>query len=306
MIATADCCKEDPLAQRGGPVVHAHMDSDSEDEGNTGVMHHHPLHATSSSGGPFSLVLDDLRRMEYPLPPIEEILLRDSHNNHPHAHKKDKQQQHSQSQVQQAQAQAQAQQQRMVNAAMSVGHSHAMAAVNQADHPNAGGMNMLSAVPQGVSVSVPVNVNVPTANNNAFLSATLIGRSGHCCLLTDSQDFTVRRHQLKVLSEEFSDVDFVKFIESSVLRCPGGSIIAYNAVSAQMSGKMKQLLVRLMELERSHADGVMTCKQKDFVRAMDIIPGVAERGNEADETVMRARIRAEEISNCVHRLLSQL
>ncbi len=317
MLATADCCKEDAHGRVGGVGggTHSHaMDSDSEDEGNTGVPsagygHHsgavHPGVGASSgvSVGPFSLVLEDLRRMEYPLASIEDSLLRGDAQHQgtgPIGSKKDS----AANKAAAAQQQAAQAQQRMLahaqaQAAQAVGHTHGMSAV-PGEHPNgAVTANMLGGV-VGVPV-VPMTHSV--AVNNPFLTNALIGRSGHCCLLTDSQDFAVRRHQLKVLSEEFSDVDFVKFIESSVMR---GGAISYNTISAPMFGKMKQLLVRLVELERSHADGVMTCKQKDFVRAMEIIPGVAERGNEADETVMRARMRAEEISGCVHRLLTQL
>jgi hypothetical protein len=68
---------------------------------------------------------------------------------------------------------------------------------------------------------------------------------------------------------------------------------------------MKQLLVRLVELERSYAEGVMACKQKDLARSLDIITGTMDR-NEPDETISRARSRAEEISGCVHRVLTQL
>ncbi len=39
------------------------------------------------------------------------------------------------------------------------------------------------------------------------LLASLIGRTGSCCLLTDSHDISVRRHQLRILSEEFPDID---------------------------------------------------------------------------------------------------
>lgn len=137
-------------------------------------------------------------------------------------------------------------------------------------------------------------------NSNSLLHA-LIGRNGVCCLLTDSHDFSVRRHQLKVLSEEFVDIDFVKFIESTAR----GGIISYNNITAPMFAKMKQLLVRLVELERTYAEGVIACKQKDLVRSVDIITGTMER-NEMDETIGRARSRAEEISGCVHRLLTQL
>ena len=144
------------------------------------------------------------------------------------------------------------------------------------------------------------SMNDMAINPNSLLNA-LIGRNGACCLLTDSHDFSVRRHQLKVLCEEFPDIDFVKFIEST----GRGGIISYNNITAPMFGKMKQLFVRLVELERTYAEGVIACKQKDIARSVDIVTGTMDR-NEIDETIARARSRAEEISGCVHRILTQL
>jgi hypothetical protein len=134
------------------------------------------------------------------------------------------------------------------------------------------------------------------------LLASLIGRNGSCCLLTDSHDFYVRHHQLRILCDEFVDIDFIKFIES----CSRGGMVSYNAITVQLAPKIKTLLLRLADLERAYADNVFNCKQKDYPRAQDIITGLADRPNEIDDTITRARIRAEEISICVHRVVSQL
>jgi hypothetical protein len=134
------------------------------------------------------------------------------------------------------------------------------------------------------------------------LLASLIGRNGSCCLLTDSHDFYVRHHQLRILCDEFVDIDFIKFIES----CSRGGIVSYNAITVQLAPKIKTLLLRLADLERAYSDNVFNCKQKDYPRAQEIITGLGDRPTEIDDTITRARIRAEEISICVHRVVSQL
>jgi hypothetical protein len=142
------------------------------------------------------------------------------------------------------------------------------------------------------SDSIPVNMP-------ASLASSLLNRSGMCCLLTDSHDITVRRHQLKVLSEEFTDVDVLRFVEIFAR----GGMMAYNPISAQTSTRIKQLLIRLIDLERLYHENLMTCKRKDVVRAADIITGGADRAD-VDEMILRARNRGEELGVCVQRLLS--
>jgi hypothetical protein len=73
-----------------------------------------------------------------------------------------------------------------------------------------------------------------------------------------------------------------------------------------MAPKMKLLFVRLSEIERTYADGVFSCRQKDLPRAQEIITGMGDRPQEIDDTVSKARTRAEDISICVHRVISQL
>jgi hypothetical protein len=225
MIATADSCKSNPQLEAESSLG---PDSDSEEEDRL-----HSQMGLYKSSGPFSFILDDIRKMEINLGTIEDALLRGD--------------------------------------------------IKKDGFSGKRGNDQLSIAPN-------------------TLLASLIGRSGSCCLLTDSHDYTVRRHQLRILSEEFSDIDFVKFIES----CARGGIVSYNAITVQLAPKIKQLLLRLVDLERAYADGVFNCKQKDYPRAQEIITGMGDRGSEIDDTISRARIRADEIGICVHRVVSQL
>jgi hypothetical protein len=146
------------------------------------------------------------------------------------------------------------------------------------------------------------NPSNPSAGQPNVISA-LLGRTGNAsCLLTDSHDFSVRNHQLVHLQEEFPEIDFIAFLE----QCNKGGYISYTAITAQFAPLIKQLLVRLVDIERQYAEQVRASKQKDFMRASEVIVGTTNERNEIDETMIRAHTRAEDIQLVVHRIMSQL
>ena len=147
------------------------------------------------------------------------------------------------------------------------------------------------------SASVYTSAEPAATEHPSAGAAMLLGSGGSagCCLLTDTHNPAVRAHQLRVLSEEFPDVDVPSYFQA-----PSNNLNA---------NKVKQLLKYLCELEQSYADRVKSCKQVDAVRAADIIPDYvaatcADEGPDEDETVESARNRAGEIARCVHTLIA--
>ena len=162
-----------------------------------------------------------------------------------------------------------------------------------------------SGAPPGSSsakASASVHTNAePAASEHPSAGASMllgVGGSAGCCLLTDTHNPAVRAHQLRVLSEEFPDVDVPAYFQS-----PSNNLNA---------NKVKQLLKYLCELEQAYAERVKTCKHIDAVRAGEIAPdylavtGVdaVEGVGDEDETIESARNRANEIARCVHTLIA--
>lgn len=133
----------------------------------------------------------------------------------------------------------------------------------------------------------------PAASEISSPGARLLlgaGSASTCCLLTDTHNPAVRAHQLKVLSEEFPDVDFLAYIQARAR----GTLSNYDP-------KVKQLLQYLSELEQAYSEKVRLCKQKDTDRAMVIIPEFNEPSME-DEAVATARNRSGEIARVIQML----
>lgn len=133
----------------------------------------------------------------------------------------------------------------------------------------------------------------PAASEISSPGARLLlgaGGASTCCLLTDTHNPAVRAHQLKVLSEEFPDVDFLAYIQSRAR----GTVSSFDP-------KVKQLLKYLSELEQAYSEKVRLCKQKDTDRAAHIIPEFAEPGME-DESVATSRARSGEIARVIQML----
>ena len=143
-----------------------------------------------------------------------------------------------------------------------------------------------------VSASVSSSAEPAASESPSPGARLLLGNTATsvCCLLTDTHNPVVRAHQLKVLSEEFPDVDFLTFIQSR----------SRNAPSA-FDGKAKQLLKYLSELEQAYGEKVRMCKQKDTDRALHVIPEFSEPGIE-DESVAAARARSGEIARVIQML----
>lgn len=145
----------------------------------------------------------------------------------------------------------------------------------------------------------------PAASDTPSMGASMLlgsaGSSG-CCLLTDTHNPAVRAHQMRVLSEEFPDVDVSAYFQS-----PNNNPNA---------NKVRQLLKYLCELEQAYAERVRACKQKDAIRAAEIIPDYlmatninsmnleSGEGLQEDETIEAARSRAAEVVRCVHTLIA--
>lgn len=132
---------------------------------------------------------------------------------------------------------------------------------------------------------------------------------GQVCLLTDSHDVAVRQHQLHVLSEMFPEIDFSRFVEAFARWVMmSGSMTAqpmtaaYQSVLASQASKVQALLIRLVELERYNADAVFSSKQKDAHRSLEIIVGSADRSQDIDDVIARARSRSEDVTFVVRRL----
>mmetsp|Transcript_30495 Transcript_30495/g.51050 ORF Transcript_30495/g.51050 Transcript_30495/m.51050 type:complete len:892 (+) Transcript_30495:133-2808(+) len=132
----------------------------------------------------------------------------------------------------------------------------------------------------------PAAREIPSKGASLLLGT---GGSAGCCLLSDTHNPTVRAHQLKVLSDEFPDVDAHAYFQSPLSPTPNAT-------------KVKQLLKYLCELEQQYVERVKVSKQKDVTAAMAIIPDFtpATEVVEQDETVLSARSRAVEIIRCVH------
>ena len=145
----------------------------------------------------------------------------------------------------------------------------------------------------------------PAASETPSMGASmLLGSSGSagCCLLTDTHNPAVRAHQMRVLSEEFPDVDVSAYFQS-----PSNNPNA---------NKVRQLLKYLCELEQAYAERVRVCKQKDAIRAAEIIPDYlvatninsmnleSGEGLQEDEVIENARSRAAEVVRCVHTLIA--
>lgn len=135
----------------------------------------------------------------------------------------------------------------------------------------------------------------------------LIGRGGHCLVLTDSHDIAVRQHQLHLLCELFPDAEAARFLEAvSRLHtaqmqhaAPAPSV---TATVQQLGAGIQQLLLRLVDLERFNAEQVQAARRKDAVRAVEIIAGSADRSQDTDDVVSRARNRSEDIAALVQRV----
>mmetsp|Transcript_108495 Transcript_108495/g.212594 ORF Transcript_108495/g.212594 Transcript_108495/m.212594 type:complete len:928 (+) Transcript_108495:64-2847(+) len=145
----------------------------------------------------------------------------------------------------------------------------------------------------------------PAASETPSMGASmLLGSAGSagCCLLTDTHNPAVRAHQMRVLSEEFPDVDVSAYFQS-----PSNNPNA---------NKVRQLLKYLCELEQAYAERVRVCKQKDAIRAAEIIPDYISathissmnmesgEGLQEDEMIESARSRAAEVVRCVHTLIA--
>jgi hypothetical protein len=140
------------------------------------------------------------------------------------------------------------------------------------------------------SCAEPVATEAPSKG-----AALLLGNAGSpgCCLLTDTHNPAVRAHQLKVLHDEFPDVDAHAYFREPHNATPNSS-------------KIKQLLKYLCELEQQYVQRVKDSKQKDVSKAMEIIPDftAASEMVEDDETVLTARTRAVELLRCVQILVA--
>jgi hypothetical protein len=142
------------------------------------------------------------------------------------------------------------------------------------------------------------------------LVSMLLGRGGAGmgpCILTDTFDSAVRQHQLRYLTELFPDIDFVRCITETSralqsLTTHGQYPQIQQAVTA--AAKLKPLFVRLVEIERAHAEQVLASKQKDAVRSVEIIAGCADRIQDLDDVIIRARARAEDVTMIVQRIIS--
>jgi hypothetical protein len=133
-------------------------------------------------------------------------------------------------------------------------------------------------------------------NENSLLT-TLIGRqSKKCCLLTDSHNEKVLAHQMKILSQEFPQISWTSIL--------GRDLLSSNGAPADDDtlSKLKDILAILSQIEQEYSEGVYACKQKDYPRAQEILPGLEDRPNdneEMDSTITAARVRYEEINECV-------
>jgi len=141
------------------------------------------------------------------------------------------------------------------------------------------------------SCAEPVATELPSKG-----AALLLGNAGSpgCCLLTDTHNPSVRAHQLKILHDEFPDVDAHAYFREPHNATPNAQ-------------KIKQLLKYLCELEQQYVERVKASKQKDVTRAMDIIPDFTAESErvEDDETVLTARTRAVELLRCVHTIVEK-
>jgi hypothetical protein len=146
----------------------------------------------------------------------------------------------------------------------------------------------------------------PAASETPSMGASmLLGSSGSagCCLLTDTHNPAVRAHQMRVLSEEFPDVDVSAYFQSPS--------------SNPNANKVRQLLKYLCELEQAYAERVRVCKQKDAIRASEIIPDYlaatninsmnieSGEGLQEDEVIESARARAAEIQRIVSAIFAE-
>lgn len=192
--------------------------------------------------------------------------------------------------------------------------------------PHAGGVGAVTSPPSATSSATSATgIQGSTAgingNNGGLLPLSLHGHhhqhhsSGHqhgqVCLLTDSHDVAVRQHQLHVLSEMFPGIDFTRFIEAFACWVVlNGAMTAqpmaaaYQSILAAHAPKVQALLVRLVELEQFNADAVFASKQKDAHRSLEIIVGSADRSQDVDDVITRARNRSEDIAFVVRRLLA--
>jgi hypothetical protein len=175
----------------------------------------------------------------------------------------------------------------------SIGDHLYQLSVGSAAPPGSSGAKASASIFSGAE---PSATEIPS--NAAHMLLGSLGPSG-CCLLTDTHNPAVRAHQMKVLSEEFPDVDVSAYFQS-----PNNNPNA---------SKVRQLLKYLCDLEVAYAERVKACKQKDVVRASDIIPdylltvgaGGNDNGNDHhDATIESARLRAAEVSRCVHNLIA--
>lgn len=142
------------------------------------------------------------------------------------------------------------------------------------------------------SIAEPLASDIPSTGAQLLLNSAGIP----CCLLTDTHSPIVRNHQLRVLHDEFPDVDVTSYLKSFSLRGKDRNITN--------DTKVKQLLRYLSELENAYCDRVKSCKLKDSVKAAQIIPDYLFNSSEGDdETILSANIRAMEIARVVQYLL---
>jgi len=115
--------------------------------------------------------------------------------------------------------------------------------------------------------------------------------------------------------DAFPEVDFVRVIDALGGRLgqaaanPNAGMISFHPAAQPYINQVKQLLIRLVDIERVFAENVHACRQKDYARASEVIfsavdPNAPRPSADMDVVVERARNRAEDIMFAVQRLVS--
>jgi hypothetical protein len=135
------------------------------------------------------------------------------------------------------------------------------------------------------------------------------------CLMADSQNMEVLKHQLMVLKGEYPHVPFAEVLNSwgddcRILSTLKNSSNSDNCEAPVVNAQLFPLLFELVELENSHATAVTSCRTRDGVKGRSVIPdydlvNVVGSDTSLDPTVKESLSRAEVIARIVYEIIEK-
>jgi hypothetical protein len=132
------------------------------------------------------------------------------------------------------------------------------------------------------------------------------------CLMADSQNMEVLKHQLTVLKGEYPLVPFEEALNTWGDECRNSSTLknASNSEAPLLNAQFIPLLLELVELENSHATAVAGCRTRDGMKGRSVIPdydlvNVVGSDTFLDPTVKESCSRVEEIAKIVYGIINE-